>query len=297
MTASIVVRPPAIPPPANGGRILDFRRKGTPPRRRKTNPVLPLLRPLFTAFTLVAVPLGLAAWVLTAARFQLQEVVVDGGTPRVPAHWVLRAVEPLEGTNLVLLPLGQVAERLHRNPWIDTVEIRKELPDRLRIRVAERRPVALLLSGGTLAYADAEGRPIAPVASAEETEEARRAGLLVVSFAHAPQGGGVHAALEVAGDLGRVQPDWAAHLARIEVLGEEDFRLHTEALPFPLLVTRGTVGPKARRLQELLPELARRYPKIEAVDLRFSRRIVVQPALPSPPPPGGAGSLRSKSFS
>lgn len=292
MTTGIVVRP-ATAPPVSGGRVLDFRRRGTPPRRRRPNPLLGLLRPLLTAFTLVAVPLGLAAWVLTASRFELRDVAVDGGSARIPAAWVLRAVEPLEGTNLVVLSLAQVAERLYRNPWIDTLEIRKELPDRLRIKVTQRRPVALLLSGDTLAYADEEGRPIAPVASAGEREEARRAGLLVVSFTHPPHGGGVDAALEVAGDLGRVQPDWAAHLARIEVLGEEDFRLHTEALPFPLLVTRGTVGPKARRLQELLPELRRRYPKIAAVDLRFSRRIVVQPALPSPLP-GGAGARGPK---
>jgi hypothetical protein len=98
------------------------------------------------------------------------------------------------------------------------------------------------------------------------------------------------AALEVAGDLGRVEPDWAAKLSRIEVLGEEDFRLHTDALPFPLLVTRGQVKEKARLFQKLLPELARRYPEIGAVDLRFSRRIVVQPALNSRPQGGGAGA-------
>jgi hypothetical protein len=49
------------------------------------------------------------------------------------------------------------------------------------------------------------------------------------------------------------------------------------------------VGPKVQRLVELLPDLSRRYPRIEAVDLRFSRRIVVQPAL-STPPPGGTGA-------
>jgi len=97
-------------------------------------------------------------------------------------------------------------------------------------------------------------------------------------------------ALKVAAELGRVQPTWAAKLARIEVLGEEDFRLHTDALPFPLLVTSGRVGPKVQRLVELLPDLSRRYPRIEAVDLRFSRRIVVQPARQSASPMGGTGA-------
>ena len=143
--------------------------------------------------------------------------------------------------------------------------------------MAERKPVALLSAGGGLAYADSAGRAIAPVATPAELEEARRAGLLVVSFSQGPHPDGMAAALKVAAELGRVQPTWAAKLARIEVLGEGDFRLQTEALPFPLLVTSGQVGPKVQRLVELLPELSRRYPRIETVDLRFSRRIVVQP--------------------
>ncbi|HSK80631.1 MAG TPA: FtsQ-type POTRA domain-containing protein [Thermoanaerobaculia bacterium] len=285
-----VVRTTVIPAPA-GGRVLDFRRRGVPPpRRRRSNPLLALFRPMVTAFVLVTVPVALAAWVLTASRFQLREVVVKGGSERVPSQWVLRALAPLEGGNLVLLSLTEAAERLQKNPWIASVEIEKELPDRLRVEVEERRPVALLRSGAKLAYADQRGEPIASVASGEEEVAARRAGLLEVSFVHAPHPEGVAAALEVAGDLGRVQPDWAAHLSRIEVLGEEDFRLHTKALPFPLLVTKGQVGPKARRFQELLPELVSRYPKIESVDLRFSRRIVVQPALPSPLLKGGTGA-------
>jgi cell division septal protein FtsQ len=184
---------------------------------------------------------------------------------------------PLAGENLVRLSLAAAAGRVQRNPWVESVEMVKELPDRLRVKVAERRPVALLLDGGQLVYADSAGRGIAPIATPAELEEARRAGLLVVTFAERPHPDGMAAALKVAAELGRVQPTWAAALARIEVLGEEDFRLQTDALPFPLLVTSGQVGPKVQRFLELLPELSRRYPRIEAVDLRFSRRIVVQP--------------------
>jgi cell division protein FtsQ len=197
----------------------------------------------------------------------------------VPADWVLQALAPYQGRNLVRLSLDEAAAALHKNPWIQTVELQKELPGRLKVALRERRPVALLRDGGRLVYADPDGRSIVPV---DSLEEARKAGLLEVVFSR-PVPGGIESALEVAGELGRVRPDWAAALSQIEVLGEEDFRLHTAALPFPLLVTRGQVGPKARRLEELLPELVRRYPVIEAVDLRFSRRIVVQPGEPVPP--------------
>lgn len=259
----------------------DFRRAGAPPRRKRRNPFLALLRPLAVSLGLVAVPAGLVTWVVTSPRFDLKDLHVEAATPRIPAAALRGSLASFQGENLVLLPLANVEATIRRNPWVDSVEIAKELPDRLRIEVTERRPVALLEKGGALVYADQEGRPIAPVG--DELQVARKAKLVVVSFVHRELSAsdGVAGALEVAGELGRVQPDWAAALSRIEVLGEQDFRLHTDALRFPLLVTRGQVGPKVEKLKVLLPELDRRYPAIQAVDLRFSRRIVVQPALGS----------------
>lgn len=262
-----------MPQPMDG----DFRRAGAPPRRKRRNPFLALLQPLAVSLGLVAVPAGLVTWVVTSPRFDLRDLTVEAATQRIPAAGLRATLASFQGENLVLLPLGSVESAIRRNPWVDTVEISKELPDRLRIEVTERRPVALLERGGGLVYADQEGKPIAPVGG--ELEAARKAKLVVVSFVHRELSAsdGVEGALEVAGELGRVQPDWAAALARIEVLGEQDFRLHTDALRFPLLVTRGQVGPKVEKLKVLLPELDRRYPEIQAVDLRFSRRIVVQP--------------------
>lgn len=280
---ALVPTPPTPPEP-----VEVFRRAGAPPKRKRRNPFLALLRPLAVSLFLVALPAALVTWVLTSPRFDVRDVVVDAGTPRLPIPVVRAAAAAFAGENLVLLPLPRVEAALRRNPWVETVEIQKELPDRLRIRVTERRPVALLKQGSGLAYADEKGRPIVPLASPADVEQARRSGLVVVTFAH-PQlskSSGVAGALAVAGELGRVQPDWAGALQRIEVLGEQDFRLHTDRLRFPLLVTRGQVGPKVQRLVRLLPELDRRYPAIQAVDLRFSRRIVVQPASANPPQDG-----------
>ena len=287
----------SVLPPGAGGRVLDFRRRGTPPRRKRRNVLWTLAKPLAVALALVGLPAGIVTWVLTAPLFGLRDVQVSeaAGTNahRVSRESVRQALAPLEGKNLVRLSLAEAAARVERNPWIASVEMAKELPGRLHVKVAERRPVALLLADGGLVYADSDGKAIAPVTTPAELEEARSAGLLVVSFvrnfAHKPHKEGVGSALRVAADLGRAQPTWASKLSRIEVLGEEDFRLHTDALPFPLLVRSGQVKPKIERLVELLPELSRRYVRIEAVDLRFARRIVVQPAL-STPPPGGTGA-------
>ena len=289
MSATGTVSTVSVLPPGAGGRVLDFRRRGTPPRRRRKSLLVKLLKPLAAAAGLVALPVGVVAWVLTAPLFRLREIDVrelKGSPGRVPAAAVRQSLAPLQGRNLVRLSLADAEARVRSNPWIASVEIAKDLPHGLRVRVSERKPIALLLAGSDLVFADADGRAIAPVATPAELEAARRSGLLVVSFARAPYPNGMAAALKVAAELGRVEPNWAAKLAQIEVLGEEDFRLRTDALPFPLVVKDGEVGPKVQRLVTLLPELSRRYPKIDAVDLRFSRRIVVQPGEFSPPTDG-----------
>ena len=308
------------------GRVLDFRRRGAPPRRRRRNPLLALVRPLGVAVTAVALPLALAGWVLTSPRFQLRhvEVVAAAAAPaaaapprpagRVPAAWVQQALAPLAGRNLLRLPLAEVRQRLAANPWIAAVDVAKQLPDRLRVRIAERRPAVLLRSGEALLYADAAGRPIAPVESPAAAAAARRQELLVVTlpppFAGTapplgpqPPGDGapgtaaataataageregearIAGALLLAARLRELRPAWSRSLSRIDVVDEDDYQLHVEGLPCPLLVRGSHLAGNLGRLEQLLPELRRRYPALASVDLRFSRRIVIQPAIAGP---------------
>ncbi len=270
---------------AAGGRVLDFRRRQAPPRRRRRSVWMALLRPLATAFTLVALPVAVTVWVLTSPRFRLAELAIAGAR-HIPAARLDRALAPLRGKNLVRLPLSEVKALLAAERWVDAVEIEKELPHRLRVRIRERRPTALLEESGALAWSDAQGRSIAPVAPGEDT-----AGFLVVRFER-PMPQAVGRALAVADELRKVSPEWASTLSRVDALGDDDYRLNTRTLPFPLLVRRGQVAAGVARLQALLPELGRRYTSLRAVDLRSTERIVIEPAVdPGTAKPARAAAL------
>jgi cell division protein FtsQ len=280
--------------------VLPFRRRAVKPLRRKRSRWLGLVRPFAGALVLVGGPLALAAWAAGSPRFALSEVAVSP-TERVPAAWVRRQLAPLAGRNLPALALDEVRARLAGHPWIAGVELSKRLPRTLAVAVVERRPAALVTEAGALWLADAAGRPIAPAAEGD-TE-----GLVLVTEAGpapadeatggasgegageragATAGGGVPLALAVAGELKQRRPGWAEGLTWIEVLGAEEVRLHTASLPFPLLVRSGHLEPAAARLAELLPEIERRYPRLEAVDLRYARRIVMRPG-------DGAGAVET----
>lgn len=262
-------------------RVLTFRRRPYAARRKRKSPWRVLFTGLLSAVAVVGLPLTLVAWVLTSPRFALQRVEVEGGE-RVPPSWVESALAPLHGRNLVRLPLGEAERLVAQHPWVEAVEVSKRLPDRLRVRVRERRPAALLRRGADVVYLDAAGREIAPL-----EDGAHGVDLLLVSLG----GEGVEtvsSALELAQELEQAAPEWAARLSEVEVLGEGDFRITTGALPFPLVVRAGTLAQRVAGLHELLAQIERRYPKVESVDLRFARRIVVQPAALPAEKPGGA---------
>lgn len=253
-------------------RVLPFRRRSGAVRVRRRNPWLALGRPFLQALGLVGAPAALAAWLLTAPAFGLAHVEVDGHR-YVDAGWVESSLASLTGQNLLRLPLDEAGARLARHPWIAAVRLEKRLPDRLRVVLEERRPEALLRSGARLVYLDASGRPIAPLDPRRGPSD-----LLLVSVG-ARGDVDLAGAIEVARELAVAAPDWATGLSEVEVLGGDDYRLFLGALPFPLVVRRGTLAARLPALRALLPELERRYARLAAADLRSDRRIVLQPVV------------------
>ena len=259
-------------------KVLPFRRRDRERRvpRLRRHPLLRWLRPLAVAMVILAMPLSVLAWFLASPSFALRAVAVEpSALGRVDADWVRSALGSFEGANIWLLPLARVEAVLKRHPWVGDVSLRKLPPDGLAVQIVERREAALYRSDEGLIYVDAEGRRIAPWQSVRGTgdlpilsgrgDEARLAG-----------------AVALMQEIYSAAPPWAPGLSEVEILSELDYRLHTRDLPFPLLVRAGTVGAKAHHLQAILPRILDRFETVKAVDLRFARRIIIEPVAQDP---------------
>ncbi len=237
------------------------------------------LRPFLAALAIVAAPALAGVWLATSPRFAVGELTVASGE-RVPEPWVRLTLAPILGENLPLLPLARVEQLLRDHPWILGADLRKDLPARLVVRLTERQAVAILRAGADLYYVDSGGEriaafdptapvvdlPLISVSSAPGAEDGSRSEAAILS-----------GAVRLLAEIEEVAPTWASGLSEIEILGEEDFRVHSATLNVPLLVRTGTLNLKARRLEELLPHIVERYGAAAAIDLRFARRIIVQP--------------------
>jgi len=97
------------------------------------------------ALTLSAAVLLACATIVWAARqpaFALRHVVVDGGLARTSrAHLETVIREELMGT-FFTLDLADARASLQRIPWVKSVALRRQWPDRLEVTVVEHEPLA-----------------------------------------------------------------------------------------------------------------------------------------------------------
>ena len=274
-----------LAPGALGGAVTapvrPFRRSQSAPRRRRVHLVVRLARRALPYALVVGVPALAATWLFTAPAFGFAAVEL-AASPRVTQAWVEGALAPLAGENLLLLSLAAVTERVAKHPWVAAVAVRKALPDRLEISVVERQPAAVLVRGLERFWVEADGHLIAALTTNETAGELPELRETYIAKSRVGEDGGtivptVPKALTLMGELRREQPEWARGLSHLEVLGEDDFALHTSTVPFPVVVRPGDVAAKGRTLMRLLPEIKRRYAGLLRADLRFSRRLVLVP--------------------
>jgi len=69
------------------------------------------------------------------------------------------------GENALGLALSEIEVRVSSHPWVAAASVRRELPAGVAITVEEREPAWWVRTADGLAYADASGRVIAPVAA------------------------------------------------------------------------------------------------------------------------------------
>jgi cell division protein FtsQ len=208
------------------------------------------------------------------------------------AHYLTRQsiVEKFaQDTNKSVLrvPLDQRRAALEAIPWVDHAIVSRILPDRLRVEIVERTPVAFLRSGTELGLIDAHGvlldRPVEgdfqfPVVSGltEATPAAQR-----------EQRVGYYS--ELLRDLTQVKPGAADHVSEVDLSDASDVRATLAGLAQmgitglddqgPVLVHFGTkdFDTKFRVLVDNIAQWRATAGRVDSVDLRFSKQVVVNP--------------------
>lgn len=119
----------------------------------------------------VALPLAIVAgalfWVSQSSLLTIEDIEVEGNRA-IPSETVMETAGPLlRGQSLLKPSFDDVRRALSANPYTQSVEIERDFPHAVRIRIREYRPfVNLGAADNRLFIMSAEGRTLAPLAAA-----------------------------------------------------------------------------------------------------------------------------------
>jgi cell division protein FtsQ len=187
------------------------------------------------------------------------------------------------GRSVVRVPLTERREDIESLAWVEEAHVQRVMPNRIRVDITERTPVAFLRTGNELSLVDsygvildrpAEGQFHFPVVSGitEVTPKATREQHmnLYVQFMK---------------EIERVQPGAEDHVSEADITEASDLRVTLTGLGTlsdsgsPILVHFGDsdFGNRYHLLVENIDQWRASAGSVDSVDLRFARQVVVNP--------------------
>jgi cell division protein FtsQ len=241
-------------------------------RLRRSWPALPSARALAVGLLVLAVPAGAVPWLLTAPRFAVTGVDVEG-TSRVPVERVRAAAAIPAGTNLWRIDPAAVIERVEAVPEVRRAEVVRRYPNRVTVRVEERRPFTLV-HAGRLHWVDEEGRVLRQAREAVVPPVPVVSGLDEAELTSTAPGPRAREAIALIRVLLRSGSTLTAQISEIDMSRGEGPVLYTVD---GLEVRLGTEDWDERlaRLEGVLAEVGRDGQGVRTIDLRFRNQVVL----------------------
>lgn len=196
------------------------------------------------------------------------EYILISGNSRLEREDVLASLKVIRGESLFNLHFPELRGRLKQNHWIKKVDIRKQYPDTLEIRIEEAEPKALLSLNEQLYLVDGDGNRLESIRG--ETTPF----LPVIKNIDPGLRKEMDEALKLVGALSGKSA--FADRESIEV-GLESYGLTVHIDGEFIKVGYGDYEEKFARWIELEPEIRKRGLPIQYVDLRFKDSVIVMP--------------------
>jgi cell division protein FtsQ len=216
---------------------------------------------------------GLWVWKHTQSdgRFAVRHVEIVGAK-NTPAAQLQNLTRAYVGENLFKIDITRVQRELGAVNWVSRIEIEKRLPDTLRIRIVERRPVALVETAQGLTYVDESGVAFAALSPAVGSAE-----LPLIADASGPE---LRRCVQMLEQLRRQDAVLYSRVSEIRPIAPRGFAVFDRQLAATVYVNGEDIIEKWRGLYGIAAAEGFGSGSLEYADLRFSDRIVVKPQHP-----------------
>ena len=203
------------------------------------------------------------------------------------SHYVSRAAvtekfAPDLGKSVLRISLDSRRAEVEAIPWVEQASVERVLPNRVRVHITERTPVAFLRSGYALALVDAHGvilgKPLEGVFTFPVVSG------LSEAMPRPDREKRLRVFVQFLQDIDLARPGATEQVSEVDLSDAQDVRATIAGLAgfkgqAPLLVRFGDSDfvNKYRLLIQNISHWQMSAGRVESVDLRFSRQVVVNP--------------------
>jgi len=187
------------------------------------------------------------------------------------------------GRSIVRVPLTERREGVESLAWVEEANVQRLMPNRIRVEITERAPIAFLRTGSELSLIDAQGVILDRPAEGEFKFPVV-SGITEITPAATRQQH-VNLYVQFMKDIERVQPGADDHVSEADITDASDLRVTLTGLgaaagsASPILVHFGDsdFGNRYHLLAENIDQWRASAGSVDSVDLRFARQVVVNP--------------------
>ncbi len=238
---------------------------------------------LVTFAMLGAAGLGLYRYGERSWRFRVDssdQIEVAGAEHVAHAH-ILEVMGEDIGRNIFFVPLAQRKLQLEQIPWVESASVMRFVPNRLRIEIHERTPVAFARVGSHISLIDAGGTLMELGAGGKH-----KYSFAVIAGMNAGEPLSTRAArMKSYNELVRELDSSGAHysqgLSEVDLTDTEDVKVLAADANGEVLVHLGS-GNYLQRYKTYVTHVQQwrqQFDKLESVDLRYDGQIIVNPDL------------------
>ena len=190
------------------------------------------------------------------------------------------------GRNIFFVPLGQRRAQLEQIPWVESASIMRFVPNRLRIEIHERTPVAFARVGPKIFLTDTAGTLM-------ELPPKKKYSFPVIVGMNSGEPPSTRAARmkiyhEVVSQLDSGGARYSQELSEVDLSDPDDVKVLANNSAGDVLVHLGSSNYLDRYKIYVghVQEWRQQFQRLESVDLRYDRQIIVNPDLgPAKPVP------------
>jgi cell division protein FtsQ len=215
-------------------------------------------------------------------RFRLNssEDIEMSGLTNVTRAQIMEVMGGDIGRNIFYIPLDQRQKQLEQIPWVESASVMRFTPNRIRIEIHERTPVAFARVGSKIMLVDAGGVLM------ELSSRKRYSFPVVIGMSSGEPLSTRAPRMKIYNELIRQLDSGGAHysqdLSEVDLSDPEDVKVLTNDPDGAVLVHLGS-GTYLERFKIYvthLREWRQQFQRLESVDLRYDRQIIVNPDLP-----------------